>query len=184
MQNKVPKLQNINSFGSVITPLFLPSNGYRHHPLKVKLHHAPPTEDIMPKLSHTPPFRGTAGDLHEVGSWGRRKGKGGHYTCRTSWRGEFSAGSLQYEPYPCTCSVRLGPWYNHIYRQFSHPEHSRGEQKQTNTEKQGETRWQQEADHGTPENIQPKSLVLQMGRMRPREIKCLTKRHTIHGFQY
>lgn len=54
MQNKVPKLQNKNSFGSVITPLFLPSNGYRHHPLEVKSHHAPRTEDIMPKLSHTP----------------------------------------------------------------------------------------------------------------------------------
>lgn len=75
MQNKVPKLQNINSFGSVITPLFLSSNGYTHHPLKVKSHGCPlRTEDIMPKPSHTSLFSETVGNLHGIEPGGRKRG--------------------------------------------------------------------------------------------------------------
>lgn len=74
MQNKVPKLQNINSFGSVITPLFLPSNDYRHLTLKVKSDCPPNTEDVMPKPSQTLLFSETTGNFHGAELWGRKRG--------------------------------------------------------------------------------------------------------------
>lgn len=161
MQNKVPKLQNINSFGSIIT-LFLPSNGYRHHPLKVKSYHPPHTEDIMPKLFHAP--------HHSVEPWatymklgcgaGKRgtgwsEGKRETLHMQNKSMGEFSAGSLWYESYHCTRYVRLSPLVqSHINTDssatLSIPREKRN--KQTNTEKQGEKQWHQEADHNTREH--------------------------------
>ena len=73
MQNKVPKLQNINSFGSVITPLFLPPNGYTHHPLNVKSHCPPHIENVMLKPSHSPQFSETVGNLHGIQLWDRKR---------------------------------------------------------------------------------------------------------------
>lgn len=116
MQNKVPKLQNINSFGSVITPLFLSSNGYTHHPLKVKSHCCPlHTEDVMPKPPHTSLFSETVGNLHGTELWGRTRGnrsvwreKGTTHAERVSG-GELSVGSLWHESDPCTCYMRPSP---------------------------------------------------------------------------
>lgn len=76
MQNKVPKLQNINSFGSSSHHYFYLPHSYRHHTLKVKSDCPPHTEDVMPKPSHTPLFSETVGSLHGTELWGRKKGKG------------------------------------------------------------------------------------------------------------
>lgn len=69
--------------------------------------------------------------------------------------GEFSAGSLWYESYHCTRYVRLSPLVqSHINTDssatLSIPREKRN--KQTNTEKQGEKQWHQEADHNTREH--------------------------------
>lgn len=150
---KVPKLQNINSFGSVITPLFYLPMATN---IPSKWSQFPSYEDIMPKPSHTPLFSETVENLQGAELWGRKRGN------RLVWREkgdsthaeqvsgrELFAGSLWYESYPCTCYMRLSTLVqSQINRQFSDPEHSQGKRnKQKNREaRQERTVWQQ-ADH-------------------------------------
>lgn len=159
MQNKVPKLQNVSSFGSVITPLFLSPNGYTHHPLKVKSHGCPlHTEDVMPKPSHTSLLSETVGNLHGIELWGREKGeqvgvkRKGNYTCRTSrWRGALCWITMAWIRllYMLHEAASLGT-ITYKYRQARDPEHSQGKQ-----------------------NFWSRPLVLEMGNRRPREeVSC------------
>lgn len=73
MQNKVPKLQNINSFGSVITPLFyFPTATNIISSKEVILF--PSYEDIMPKPSRTPLISETGNNLQGKELSGRKRG--------------------------------------------------------------------------------------------------------------
>lgn len=168
MQNKVPKLQNINSFGSVITRLFSPSNGYTHHLHRKSTRPPHYNEDAM---CHPPPLLSEiVGNLCGIelrGGWGWQVGlkRKGDYTHRTSQGRELSAGSLRSETYLCTCYMRptesLGT-STYKYRQSGDPEHSQGKQKNKtkNIQRCREKGWRQEADHRMRERFASRSLVL------------------------
>lgn len=171
MQNKVPKLQNINSFGSVITRLFSPSNGYTHHlrrkstrpPITMKTPRVTPPHPPLLSETWQLMWNRAAGGVGEGGQVGLKRN--GDYTRRTSQGRELSAGSLRSETYLCTCYMRptesLGT-STYKYRQSGDPEHSQGKQKNKtkNIQRCREKGWRQEADHRMRERFASRSLVL------------------------
>lgn len=173
---KVPKLQNINSFGSVIMPLFYLPMATN---IPSKWSQFPSYEDIMPKPSHTPLFSETAENLQGTELWGRKRGN------RLVWREkgdsthaeqvsgrELFAGSLWYESYPCTCYMRLSTLVqSQINRQFSDPEHSQGKRNKQKT-REAEARKDGVA---TGRSQKPGNISFADGEMRSRGVSVWTK---------